>query len=251
MNASATETYSDAQAAALYDVLNPPGPDDAFYLTLVMNAASVLDVGCGTGRLLRRAREAGHAGRLCGVDPDPAMLEIARRRSDVEWLAGTAASMTFAGEFELAVMMGHAFQCLVDDDELRASLTATRYALVDGGRFTFETRNPRARAWEEWGATTLDAVDASGMPVHVSYDIEAVVGDLVTFTETTSDRNLRPLRVDRATVRFLGVDELDSFLGDAGFLVEARYGGWEGEPFADDSAEIVTVAVRAPDEGSA
>ena len=187
-----------------------------------------------------------HAGRLCGVDPDPAMLELARRRSDVEWLAGTAASISFDGGFDLAVMMGHAFQCLVDDDELRASLAAIRHALVDGGRFAFETRNPSARAWEQWSATTLRAVDPSDMPVHVSYDIEAVVGDLVTFTETTSDRDLRPLRVDRATLRFLGVDELDGFLGDAGFLVEARYGGWEREPLADDSAEIVIVAVRAP-----
>lgn len=250
MNASATGTYSDAQAAALYDVLNPPGPDDAFYLELVMKAASVLDVGCGTGRLLRSAREAGHAGRLCGVDPDPAMLELARRRSDVEWLAGTAASMSFDDDFDLAVMMGHAFQCLVDDDELRASLGAIRRALVEGGRFAFETRNPLARAWEQWGETTLDAVDPSGTPVHVSYDIEDVVGELVTLTETTSDRDLDPLRVDRATLRFLGVDELDRFLSDAGFLVEARYGGWEGKPVADDSAELVTVAVRAPDEGS-
>ena len=48
--------------------------------------------------------------------------------------------------FDLAVMTGLAFQVLVDDDELRSSLTATGRALADGGRFAFETRNPRARA---------------------------------------------------------------------------------------------------------
>jgi ubiquinone/menaquinone biosynthesis C-methylase UbiE len=105
-----------------------------------MDATSVLDVGCGTGALLRRARQAGHAGRLCGLDPDPAMLAVARRRGDVEWVAGTAASMAFDREFDLAVMTGHAFQVLVSDEELRASLTAIRRALADGGRFGFETR---------------------------------------------------------------------------------------------------------------
>jgi len=70
--------------AAWYDVLNPWGPSDDFYLDLVMSAACVLDVGCGTGRLLHRAREAGHTGRLCGLDPDPAMLEQARARTDIE-----------------------------------------------------------------------------------------------------------------------------------------------------------------------
>ena len=243
-----TALYSDSRAAALYDVLNPPGPDDAFYLGLVSDASAVLDVGCGTGRLLGGAREAGHTGRLCGVDPDFAMLELARRRSDVEWLQGAAASLSFDGEFDLAVMTGHAFQCLVGDDELRASLAAIRRSLAEGGRFAFETRNPRARAWERWDAMTLDAVDPTGTHVRVSYDVDAVDGDLVTFTETTSDRDGRELRVDRATLRFLGVDELDGFLSGAGFLVEARHGGWGREPLAEDSAEIVTVTIRARDE---
>lgn len=233
---------TDDDAAALYDVLNPWGADDDFYLELVIETQAVLDVGCGTGRLLHRARNAGHAGRLCGVDPDPAMLGMARRRSDVEWLAGTAASIPFADEFDLAVMTGHAFQCLVDDDELRVSLAAIRRALVDDGRFAFETRNPRARAWERWHGSSLDAVDPSGRPVRVSYDVEAVVGDVVTFTETTSDRDGTPLRVDRASLRFLDLDGLDGFLSDAGLRVEMRYGGWRREPPTNESPEIITVA---------
>jgi ubiquinone/menaquinone biosynthesis C-methylase UbiE len=94
--------YSDEEAAALYDVLNTWGPSDDFYLALVMDANSVLDVGCGTGALLHRAREVGHAGRLCGVDPDRVMLGVARRRTDIEWEAGTAASMAWDSEFDLA-----------------------------------------------------------------------------------------------------------------------------------------------------
>ena len=66
--------YSDEDAAALYDVLNPWGPSDDFYLAMMLDVRSVLDVGCGTGALLHRAREAGHTGRLCGVDPDEASL---------------------------------------------------------------------------------------------------------------------------------------------------------------------------------
>jgi SAM-dependent methyltransferase len=70
--------YADADAAALYDLLNPWGPSDDFYLSYVMDAPSVLDVGCGTGTLLHRARECGHTGRLCGLDPDVAALDRAR-----------------------------------------------------------------------------------------------------------------------------------------------------------------------------
>jgi SAM-dependent methyltransferase len=235
--------YSDDESAALYDRLNPWGPGDAFFLALVMDASSVLDVGCGTGTLLHRAREIGHGGRLCGVDPDPAMLGRARRRADVEWRAATAAAMTWEREFDLAVMNGHAFQVLVEDEDLRASLAAIHRALAEGGRFAFETRNPRARAWEEWrpeNATT--AVDAAGRTVRVSHQVESVAGDVVTLTETTSDADGSPLRVDRASLRFLDEASLARFLSEAGFAIETQYGGWSGEALSPTSPEIITIA---------
>ena len=56
MDARIERQYADDRLAALYDVFYPAaGSDDvAFYLELVMSAAAVLDVGCGTGALLRR-----------------------------------------------------------------------------------------------------------------------------------------------------------------------------------------------------
>jgi len=246
MHASSVEPggprYSDAEAAALYDVLNPWGASDDFYLGLIMQAASVVDVGCGTGALLHRARAAGHRGRLCGVDPDPAMLAVARRREDVEWDEATAAEMRFEREFELAVMTGHAFQVLTTDDGVRASLSAIRRALVEGGRFAFETRNPERRAWEDWRNAELEATDQRGRELCVWYDVEEVVGDVVTLTETTGYRDHRALRVDRGSLRFLSVEALDAFLAEAGLVVEERFGGWRQEPFQEDSEEIVTIA---------
>jgi hypothetical protein len=150
--------------------------------------------------------------------------------------------MAWDNEFDLAIMMGHAFQVLVGDDEVRASLAAIRRALVEGGRFAFETRNPPARAWESWPEHAMDVVDPSGRQVRISYDVESVVGDVVTFTETTSDPEDGPLRVDRASLRFLDVDTLEGFLADAGFQIEERYGDWRRRPLDSTSPEIITVA---------
>ena len=234
--------YSDAEAAALYNALNPWGPSDDFYLSLIQDAASVLDVGCGTGQLLQRARDAGHTGRLCGVDPDPAMLTVAAHRSDIEWVQATAASLTFDREFELGLMTGHAFQVLIGDDEVRASLRTIHRALVDDDRFAFETRNPLMRAWERWSHAQIDVVDPAGRPLRVWYEIESVADDVVTLTEQTGDRDGTVLRVDRGSLRFLDVETLDRFLAETGFTVEARYGGWRREPFEAASEEIVTIA---------
>jgi SAM-dependent methyltransferase len=236
-------TYSDADVAALYDVLNRWGPGDDFYLTLIRDAESVLDVGCGTGTLLHHARQAEHTGRLCGVDPDQAMLEVARSHPDIEWCEGTAASMTWTGEFDLAVMTGHAFQCLITDEEVRASLVAIRHALVPGGRFAFETRNPLVRAWEHWdGMDPIEAVDPQGRAVRVSYDVEDIVEDVVALAEITCDSENRRLRVDRARLRFMDNQLLTDFLDGAGFNIEAQYGNWDHSALSPSSPEIITIA---------
>jgi SAM-dependent methyltransferase len=240
---------SDADAAELYDLLNPWDaglyPADAFYDGLVAAADTVLDVGCGTGSMLHHARERGHAGRLVGLDPDPAALARARRRTDIEWVRGTAAEASWDREFDLVTMVSHAFQCLVGDDELRASLTAIRAALREGGLFAFETRHPQAHAWEGWNpANASEVVDASGRTLRRAHRVESVRGDVVTFTETTGDPGGAVLRVDRTTLRFLDVPTLGVFLAAAGFAVEAQYGDWRRGPVTGGSREIVTLARR-------
>ena len=237
--------YSDADAAELYDLLNRWGESDDFYLSFVMGAGSVLDVGCGTGSLLAKARKDGHTGRLAGIDPDVAMLERARQRvPDAEWVEGKAADIAWVNEFDVAVMASNAFQFLVAD--LEESLVKIRTALVDGGRFVFGTRNPEVREWESWNPSNpYDVVDHAGRELRMIYHVEQVEGDAVTFTETTALRDNTPLRTDRATLNFLGVDTLNAVLIKTGFDVEAQYGDWSRGPLTPTSENIVTVAYRA------
>lgn len=232
------------EPACWYDVMNPWGPSDDFYLELVMGASSVLDVGCGTGTLLRRARAAGHTGRLCGLDPDPAMLAQAQDRSDVEWVPADAASAVWDREFELALMTGHAFQVLLSDDELRRSLRAIRAALLDGGRFAFETRNPKARAWERWN-TSYEVRNPDGESVRVTYAVHEVAGDVVRLSETLSGHWWTEEQVSHGALRFLAPDALSEFLADTGFTVEKQFGDWRRGPLAHASEEIITIARRA------
>lgn len=108
--ADSVAVFSDADVAALYDLLNPWDPDewpsDRFYTELVMAADSVLDVGCGTGTMLACVRERGHRGRLTGLDPDRAALDRARRHTGIEWVEGTAAEAAWEACFDLATMTG-------------------------------------------------------------------------------------------------------------------------------------------------
>ncbi|UED87231.1 class I SAM-dependent DNA methyltransferase [Streptomyces profundus] len=250
----ADHQFADADLAALYDRFHPweSRGDSPFYLPRVLAARAVLDIGCGTGMLLHRARDAGHTGRLCGLDPAVGMLEQARRRTDVEWVQGDLETVDWHGEFDLAVMTGHAFQVLVDDEELRAALAAVRQLLTRDGRFAFETRNPAVRVWERWtpenGASTR-APD--GALVRMEHRVlspapgEALAGT-VTFSTTFSSPDWPRDDESSSTLRFLDVSELDAFLAEAGLEVAERYGDWDGNPFdPEHSPEIIVFARRS------
>lgn len=238
--------FAENHLAALYDVFYPPErrADFAFYLPVVLSARAVLDVGCGTGALLRMARESGHTGRLCGLDPAAGMLNQARRRTDIEWVHGDLASTAWDGAFDLVVMTGHAFQEFVEDDAIRAALAAIRSALSDDGRFAFETRNPLDRAWERWATDySGEVTDATGAVVRCEYRVEQPVqGEVVRTVSTYTSPGWGYQEVSRGALRFLDAEELAAFLRGTGLAIEAQFGDWAGGPLTEASPEIITIA---------
>ncbi|MCR6490323.1 class I SAM-dependent methyltransferase [Amycolatopsis sp. OK19-0408] len=230
--------FADHDLAALYDALNPRSGDFAFYQPMLMAAESVLDVGCGTGSLLHWARESGHTGRLVGLDPAAGMLAQARRRDDVEWVHGDLSTVSWRGEFDFAVMTGHAFQVLLTDEELRTAFAAVRRALRPGGRFGFETRNPAARAWERWTPGTVWETGS----VRSWNDTGPFENGCVSFTTTYESPDWDAPRYSESTLRFLDVPTLSGFLEEAGLVVAEQYGYWDRTPVTEASPEIITIA---------
>ena len=237
--------YADSQLAALYDRLYPLPPATlGFYLPMIMAAQSVVDIGCGTGALLAAARDAGYAGRLCGLDPAEGMLAQARARADIAWICGEAHALGRLAEFDLVIMTGHAFQVLVEDAALRATLAAAHAALRSEGRLAFETRNPAARAWEEWTPErAVQVTDARGNTVRVSLQVEAPFdGRTVAFAQTYSCASWAAPLVSRSVLRFLDAADVSRFLTEARFEIEAQYGDFDRRPLTPQSREIVTIA---------
>lgn len=93
--------------------------------------ASVLDAGCGTGRVGRELARRGVD--VTGVDIDPDMLGTARRRApEVEWLLGDLATVDLERTFDAIVMAGNVMIFLTPGTEAAVVANLARH-LTPGG----------------------------------------------------------------------------------------------------------------------
>jgi SAM-dependent methyltransferase len=237
--------YTDPRLAACYDAANPPEAFYAHYLALAGEAPkTILDMGCGTGRLAVALTQRGH--RVTGADPSAGMMRVARNRpgaARVRWVDSDTKSLALETRFDLIVMTGNVFQVFLDDEEVRASLRTLRGHLAPGGRLAFETRNPLVEEWRSWRPhLTRETIDVPGVgAVEVHYDIAEADGAFVTY-ETHYRFGPDDVSVGRDTLRFMTQEELAAFLAEAGFTEIAWYGDWDRSPLTANSPEFVVVA---------
>jgi ubiquinone/menaquinone biosynthesis C-methylase UbiE len=245
--------YDDPRLVALYDVLNPFSADTAFYLELAQSAGHIVDLGCGTGLLACELAKRGH--RVTGIDPSPHMLRVARTRPEgdkVTWIEGDASALPFVGAADLLVMTGHVAQVFLDDAAFLSTLRAARRAIRPGGAIAFESRNPAARAWENWtragSSRRVETPDGSALEVWQERCAEPDPVSTGRAAFTTHYRFMptpgAPEETLSATseLRFRTLDELARALTDAGFAKIDWYGDWNRAPVSPASRELIAVA---------
>jgi ubiquinone/menaquinone biosynthesis C-methylase UbiE len=240
------EHYENPRLAAVYDLFCPWGADCDFYLSLAGEPPQhVLDLGCGTGLLCDAYAARGHI--VTGADPTPAMLAVARRKphgSAVEWVQAFAQEFRSDTRFDLIIMTGHAFQVLLSDDDVAATLAVMRCHLKPSGRVVFESRNPAIDWAAEWNGT--EELSHQGVPIRCTTEVLSRAGDRVTFEQRFQfpDETL----VSFSDLRFLPREAIEARLAAAGLLVDALYGDWDRSPF-DPASSKEMIFVVSPAEG--
>ena len=235
--------YQNAHIATFYDLLNPPGDDTAFYLSLVPpEPCSVLDLGCGTGTLCCALAARGH--EVTGVDPSPAMLAVAKSKplaEQVGWSESSAQRYKSQRRFDFVFMTGHAFQTLLTDADALAVFETMHAHLNRGGTVAFETRNPLIDWAAEWEGRSRFVVLASGGELFETLHVTGKEGEFIFFE--TSYRTPFISLSTSSTLRFPSSEHIEVLMADSSLAIEQICGDWNSGSFEPAcSREVIFIA---------
>lgn len=219
----------------------------------------VLELGCGTGRVVLSLARAGFV--VTGVDLSPALLALAR---DTVAAAGLTARVTLVrddirrldalGEvrFALAFSAINSFLHLETGEDQAAALAAVWRRLQPGGVFVADLFPPHPHTLLDYdsrlvhAATFHDPATRERIDKFVSSTLDPAEQriDTVFFYDRlrangTVERTAAPF-----TLRYIGRFEVELLLLRAGFVDLRLYGSYDLDPFTAESERMIVVATR-------
>jgi SAM-dependent methyltransferase len=214
----------------------------------------VLELGCGTGRVLMPLARAGLP--VMGIDLSQRMLARARARIKRARLArrarlvrGDIRQLPFPdGQFAVVMAPYGILQSLTSDADLRATLRAVARALRPGGRFVMELVADLP-AWQEYSKVTKLRGWRPGRKAHLTL-VESVRQDrrkgLTLFEQEYVETRDGAKRSKRFTLAFrtVSVAQMTSRLERAGLKVRATLGSYDGDPWTTESDTWIVIAER-------
>lgn len=254
-----------AAIADLYDHVGPyrDRADVSFWVEEARSAGGpVLELGCGTGRILIPSARAG--AELVGLDSSPSMLAICRERlarepEDVRrrvgLVHGDMRSFDLERRFALVTIPFRAFQHLLSVEDQLDCLSAVHAHLVGGGRLIVDVFNPSLEALanrelgkelnEEPEFETPDGRRVVRRHKITAHDRFDQVNRVELIYDVTHPDGHEERLVHGFGMRYLFRYELEHLLARSGFAQEHVYAGYDRAPFgARYPSELVITARR-------
>lgn len=256
-----------APVADLYDYVAPyrARRDVAFFVDAAVRAGgAVLEIGCGTGRVLLPTARAGVT--VAGLDASAAMLAICREqlerepaevRERVTLIQGDMRAFRLGRRFKLVTIPFRPFQHLETVAEQMACLACVHAHLESGGRFVLDLFNPNltmllSDAAMKEGGDEPEFVMPDGRRVQrrhrlVKRDLVRQVNEVELIYYVTHADGRRERLVHGFPMRYLFRYEAEHLLARAGFRVVEVLADYDGTRFDAHAAppELILIAERA------
>jgi len=252
------------EISRLYDSvpLYATRPDVQFYVEEARSAGgNVLEIGCGTGRVLIPTARAGLT--IDGVDTASGMISVCAERVASEPQAvrdrvalheSDGRHLDLRKSFRLVTAPFRVMQHQITIDDQLEFLASVKRHLGRDGRFVFDVFNPDFAALVSADGIEREDTPPTSLPDGRSFRRAARV-KRVRFVEQVSEVEViyyvtasgEPEKrfVQGFDMRWYLRDELVHLLARAGLRVRSMYGDFDRSPLADTSKEIIVVTELA------
>jgi len=236
--------------------------DAEFFVSLARQAEGpVLELGCGTGRVLAPIAAAGC--RITGLDLSDYMLERCRQklaaqpaevRERVRLVRGNMIEFDLRETFKLVLLPFRPFQHLLSVEEQLACLHAAHRHLARQGKIVLDLfhTDPRRTfdpAFLEERQNFPEVPLPDGRRLRVTERIAAFHRaqqqndvELIYYVTHPDGRSQR--LVNAFTIRYFFRYEVEHLLARSGFRVLELFGNYDRSPLSDDSPEMIVVGER-------
>jgi SAM-dependent methyltransferase len=221
--------------------------------------ASILELGCGSGRTLLPLVRDGYS--VVGVDAAPAMLARCRERlarlaaparARARLEAGDFRAIALGQRFPLVICPFNAFMHLYTRQDVERFLAVVRAHLAPGGLFAFDVLNPDL-SWlsrdpnRRWARTRFRHPSTGRSMTYstsLSYDAALQIAFMRIYYQPERGGRERVVRL--AHRQFFPL-ELEALLHYNGFTVEKHDGGFDGAALVPESEEqVLRCRLRTP-----
>jgi len=231
--------------------------DIGFYVAeATATRGSVLELGCGTGRILLPIARTGRS--VVGLDASPQMLARCREklatepeqvRARVALHQGDARDFDLGTQYALVIAPFRIVQHLTTIEDQLRFLAAVHRHLAPGGRFVFDVFNPDFKALTRADGVEREDTREQPLPDGRVFRRAARV-TRVRWLDQVSEIELvyyvsGQRYVQAFEMRWYLQAELQHLLVRAGFRVRETYGDFVRGPLGDGSNEQVMCAERA------
>jgi SAM-dependent methyltransferase len=264
MSVASFPTIYDSFGAELYDYLVPnrERQDIGFFIEVAQQEEGpVLEIGCGTGRVLIPTAKAGKD--ILGLDASPWMLSVCSKKLADEPNAvqrkilglhqGDMRDFELGLKFNIITMPFRPFQYLISFEDQRACLANIHNHLSPGGRFAFDVMNPSLvylmndQYFKEFNEEP-EIVLNDGRKVKRRFRIaERDLTNQFLHAEKIYYVTYPDGRVERLVYsfpyRYLFRFEVEHLLARCGFSIEAIYSDYDKSPFGEKyPGELIVIA---------
>ncbi len=249
------------QWAEVYDsVYSYVTEDIPFYIDEARSAGgSVLELGCGTGRVAIPIAQAGI--EIVGLDSSPAMLEVARRKAEkapgargLRLVEADMRDFSLDEVFGLVIIPFRGFLSLLSVEDQVRTLANVRKQLAPGGKLAFNIFVPDLNMLVQEGDVAYHLRDVTDSDTgrrlvvwHQSaYDNHnQIISARVIVDDLEADGVVGRRFYRDFQLRYSHRWEMHHLLEVCGFEIMDLFGDFDRSPFDDTSTEMIWVA-RAP-----